>query len=85
VITGHNLSIADVVFAARVRSSQVLLDSSPSTRERVDKSQAVIDKKLEDGISVYGVSTGYGGSADTRTNDHLSLGMSTLSNSACYN
>lgn len=77
IVDGHTLSIPNVVAVARY-GAHATLDTSPSTRERVDASQNAIDKKLADGLSVYGLSTGYGGSADTRTNDHLILGKSLL-------
>ena len=48
--------------------------SSQDLRDKVDASCAVIDNKVAAGISIYGVSTGFGGSVDTRTNDPLALG-----------
>ncbi|KAI0034707.1 phenylalanine ammonium lyase [Vararia minispora EC-137] len=73
VIDGHTLSVSDVVAAARYGSS-VALDESKDVRARVDKSRSVIVGAVEAARSVYGVSTGFGGSADTRTNNHLALG-----------
>jgi histidine ammonia-lyase len=61
VVDGHNLSISAVTAAARYHAS-VTLDNSPSTKSRIAKSRNVISSKVEAGISVYGVSTGFGGS-----------------------
>jgi len=54
------------------------LTSSQDLRDKVNASRAVIDDKVAAGISIYGVSTGFGGSADTRTNDPLALGAALL-------
>ncbi|KAF8342677.1 phenylalanine ammonia-lyase [Cantharellus anzutake] len=61
-VDGQTLSIPAIVAAARYGAS----------------SRKVIQAKLEAGHSVYGLSTGFGGSADTRTNDPLALGKSLL-------
>jgi len=60
-IDGHNLSIAAVAAAARL-NAQVELTGSSVTRQNVKKSRAVIDGKITSGTSIYGVSTGFGGS-----------------------
>jgi phenylalanine ammonia-lyase len=41
-------------------------------KENVAKSRKVLEEKDAAGISIYGVSTGFGGSADTRTDDSIS-------------
>jgi phenylalanine ammonia-lyase len=61
IIDGHNLSIPAVTAAARFNAS-VHLTGSLVTRQNVKRSRAVIDNKIASGISVYGVSTGFGGS-----------------------
>jgi len=76
-IDGKTLSIAGIVAAARYNSS-VHLDQSPRTREKVDKSRECISDKVDQGISIYGVTTGFGGSADTRTDSPLVLGHALL-------
>ncbi|KAL0574963.1 transmembrane protein [Marasmius crinis-equi] len=76
-VDGHNLSIAAVAAAARY-STQVELDNSPHVKSSVAKSRAVIADKVESGASVYGLSTGFGGSADTRTDQPLLLGKALL-------
>ncbi|KAI0057876.1 phenylalanine ammonia-lyase [Artomyces pyxidatus] len=76
-IDGHTLSIPAVVATARYNAS-VSLDTRPEIRERVDKSRNVIVGVVEAAKSVYGVSTGFGGSADTRTSNTIALGHALL-------
>ncbi|KAI0260177.1 phenylalanine ammonia-lyase [Gloeopeniophorella convolvens] len=73
MLDGHSLSIAAVVAAARY-GVPVALSDAPELRARVDASRAVLERKVAAAKSVYGVSTGLGGSADTRTNDVIGLG-----------
>lgn len=63
VIDGHNLSIPAVTAAARFGAA-VNLDASPETKDRVLKSRLVIVDKVNSHKSVYGVSTGFGGSGE---------------------
>ena len=63
LIDGHTLSLAAVNAAARY-GIPVLLDSSPEVKARVKRSKATLDDKLRDKKSIYGVSTGYGGSGE---------------------
>lgn len=76
-VDGQHLSIAAVTAASRYNAT-VVLDGSPSVRARMAKSRDVITSKVEAGTSVYGVSTGFGGSADTRTDEPLLLGNALL-------
>ncbi|KAL4071313.1 L-Aspartase-like protein [Scleroderma yunnanense] len=87
-LTGSSLSLSQVAAIALYPPSsaphdnacapRLHLTSSQDLRERVDASRAVIDDKVTAGISIYGVSTGFGGSADTRTDDPLALGAALL-------
>ncbi|KAI0827896.1 phenylalanine ammonia-lyase [Trametes gibbosa] len=77
VVDGETLSIPAVTAVAR-HSAGVILDDSPHIQDRVLKSRQVIADKVKSEKSVYGVSTGFGGSADTRTNDPLTLGHALL-------
>ena len=65
VIDGHTLSIPAVAATARF-GAPVTLDTSEDTRERVLKSREVIVEKVNSHKSVYGVSTGFGGSGEHR-------------------
>jgi phenylalanine ammonia-lyase len=77
LINGYTLSVPAVAAVARCNAS-VTLDDSPATREKVEKGRNFIDHKLNAGQSIYGLSTGFGGSADTRTSHHLALGSALL-------
>ncbi|KAH9944638.1 phenylalanine ammonia-lyase [Amylocystis lapponica] len=77
LVDGQTLSIPAVTAAARYGAS-VTLDGSVEIQDRVARSRAVIVDKVNAETSVYGVSTGFGGSADTRTNDPLALGHALL-------
>jgi phenylalanine ammonia-lyase len=61
VIDGHNLSIPALVAAAR-HNTQVVLNGSVEVKTRIQRSREVIVGKVEASKSVYGVSTGFGGS-----------------------
>jgi hypothetical protein len=61
VLDGQSLTIAGVVGVARYGTS-VALDDAPEIRERMAKSRNVLVGKVQAAKSVYGVSTGLGGS-----------------------
>ncbi|KAJ7587017.1 L-Aspartase-like protein [Mycena floridula] len=63
-VDGQNLSIAAVTAAARYNAT-IVLDKSELICARVLKSHSVIAKKVEQGTSIYGLSTGFGGSGET--------------------
>lgn len=77
VVDGQSLSIPAVTAAARYNVS-VSLDNSSLTQDKIAVSRQVITDKVDLGLSVYGVSTGFGGSADTRTNQPILLGQALL-------
>ncbi|KAG6878186.1 hypothetical protein C0993_010947 [Termitomyces sp. T159_Od127] len=77
VVDGKTLSIAAVTATSRYFAN-VVLSNSPAIAAHVDKSRNVLTTKVDAGASVYGVSTGFGGSADTRTDQPLLLGNSLL-------
>ncbi|KAJ7783266.1 L-Aspartase-like protein [Mycena metata] len=77
-VNGQTLSISAVTAAARDVSVGVELSNDAAVKERVAKSRAVITDKVEKGTSVYGLSTGFGGSADTRTDKPILLGHALL-------
>ncbi|KAJ7691159.1 phenylalanine ammonium lyase [Mycena rosella] len=68
IVDGQTLSISAVAAAAR----------HIDVNERVRRSRRVISDKVDKGVSVYGLSTGFGGSADTRTDKPIHLGMALL-------
>ncbi|RAK97531.1 aromatic amino acid ammonia-lyase [Aspergillus ibericus CBS 121593] len=63
-LDGKTLDLATVVAGARYGKGVSL---SQTTREQVCRSEAALKKHLADGELVYGVNTGFGGSADTTT------------------
>nr|GAT60527.1 phenylalanine ammonium lyase [Mycena chlorophos] len=75
-ITGETLSISAVAAVARHSSVPVYLSSDQ--KERVARSRSVIADKVDKGSSIYGLSTGFGGSAVTRTGNAILLGHSLL-------
>jgi phenylalanine ammonia-lyase len=77
VLDGKTLSIAAVTAASRYNAS-VELDGSPAVKGRVQRSRDIMHKKVQEKSSIYGVSTGFGGSADTRTDKPLVLGNALL-------
>ncbi|KAL1745026.1 L-Aspartase-like protein [Schizophyllum fasciatum] len=77
IVDGQTLSIAAVAATAR-HGAAVQLSNSSHVRRRMEKSLQVIADKVENGISVYGVTTGFGGSADTRTDVPEVLGHALL-------
>ncbi|TFK44776.1 L-Aspartase-like protein [Crucibulum laeve] len=76
-VDGQTLSVAAVAASARYHAV-VELDGSSKVKDRVAKSRKVIADKVASGASVYGLSTGFGGSADTRTDRPLLLGHALL-------
>ncbi|KXN85379.1 Phenylalanine ammonia-lyase [Leucoagaricus sp. SymC.cos] len=76
-VDGQTLSLAGVVGVAR-HGASVILDESPAVKSAIVKSRTVIENKVNNGTSVYGLSTGFGGSADTRTDQPLLLGHALL-------
>ncbi|KAH9006137.1 phenylalanine ammonia-lyase [Lactarius hatsudake] len=77
IVDGHSLSVPALVATAR-HNAQVFLNGSTEIRSRIQTSRDVIVGKVETSKSVYGVSTGFGGSADTRTPNTLALGSALL-------
>ncbi|KAI5890284.1 phenylalanine ammonia-lyase [Schizophyllum commune H4-8] len=77
IVDGQTLSIAAVAATAR-HGASVQLSNSHHVRRRVEKSLQAISDKVDNGISVYGVTTGFGGSADTRTDSPGVLGHALL-------
>jgi phenylalanine ammonia-lyase len=76
-VDGRNLSISAVTAVSRYNAA-VVLDSSPAAKARLASSRDVITSKVESRTSIYGVSTGFGGSANTRTDEPLLLGHALL-------
>lgn len=63
IVDGKTLSIPAVTAAARYGAT-IALDEKDELKEQVAKSRAVIVSKVNAETSVYGVSTGFGGSGE---------------------
>ncbi|KAF2473409.1 phenylalanine ammonia-lyase [Lindgomyces ingoldianus] len=76
-ISGQSLDIASVVAVARNGCSPEL-ETTPEVLDRIQKSVDTLEEYLSKGYYAYGVNTGFGGSADSRTKDVLALQRSLL-------
>ncbi|KAJ5652801.1 L-Aspartase-like protein [Penicillium longicatenatum] len=77
VVSGNQLTLADVVAVARYGTA-VFIDKSPELREGVDKSVNFLRQCVEQGEILYGINTGFGGSANTTTDDTKNLQISLM-------
>ncbi|OCB91043.1 phenylalanine ammonia-lyase [Sanghuangporus baumii] len=85
-LTGDDLTLSAVVAVARypelvsaaIDEALASLSRDDSRIEALNSSRKIIDDKLAQNKSIYGVSTGFGGSADTRTAEHDLLGFALL-------
>ncbi|KAK3386056.1 L-Aspartase-like protein [Podospora didyma] len=71
-LTGNDLSIADTV-AVSCYGVKCSLTDNEDILHRIAESVDFLRRELEAGHVVYGVNTGFGGSADTRSDDHERL------------
>ncbi|PYH85270.1 phenylalanine ammonia-lyase [Aspergillus uvarum CBS 121591] len=72
VLDGRSLDISSVIAVARHNQHAVITES----KHVVQAMQASVDilaKRIQGGEVVYGVNTGFGGSADTRTREYAAL------------
>ncbi|KAI0425529.1 L-Aspartase-like protein [Xylaria sp. FL1042] len=79
-ISGGDLTIADVVAVSRDLAQVKLTSESMDAIEACSK---VIQEKLAKGDVIYGVNTGFGGSANTRSNDVERVQQSLISHLTC--
>ncbi|KAK4445956.1 Phenylalanine/tyrosine ammonia-lyase [Podospora aff. communis PSN243] len=83
-VNGQDLSIAQVI-AVSCHGATARLTDAPEVLDLVNRSVAFLESELKDGRVIYGVNTGFGGSADTRTDNferlqdaaiqHLNVGI----------
>ncbi|KZV83813.1 phenylalanine ammonium lyase [Exidia glandulosa HHB12029] len=76
-VDGRSLSVPALVVIARY-DAEVKLDDRPDVKDAVLASRKALEDKLKSNTSIYGVSTGFGGSANTRTSHFNALGASLL-------
>lgn len=79
-VDGNRLTIADVVAVSR-HGKQVELTSE--SIEAIEVCSDIIAEKLAKNEVIYGVNTGFGGSADTRSNDVERVQQSLISHLTC--
>ncbi|KAM7192868.1 phenylalanine ammonia-lyase [Naviculisporaceae sp. PSN 640] len=82
IVTGKNLDISTVVAVSR-GNTQPHLTKDEATVARIYDSVKVLAEYLGQGSTVYGVTTGFGGSADTRTNNSDRLQNALLQLTQC--
>ena len=66
-IDGFNLNTS---LYMKICSGNVTVNLCPEAMERVSQSRAVIEERLQDGKSYYGINTGFGALAEVRIEDH---------------
>lgn len=76
-LDGHNLDVADVV-AISFHECQAHLSEDATVAKALQSSVDVLFKHLAQGWYVYGVNTGFGGSADSRTEEVVALQASLM-------
>lgn len=79
-VDGRSLTIADVVEVSRQLKHVELTSESINAIEVCSK---IIPEKIAKGNIIYGVNTGFGGSADTRSNDVERVQQSLISHLTC--
>lgn len=72
LIDGTELDIASVIAVAKFKC-EAHIDTTHKLIRSMDGSVKLLEEYLSKGYCVYGVNTGFGGSADTRTTDLTSL------------
>ncbi|OJJ96465.1 hypothetical protein ASPACDRAFT_34556 [Aspergillus aculeatus ATCC 16872] len=72
VLTGSTLDMGAVVVVAQ-HGQHATMTSDPTIRQSMEASVEFLDQQLQRGEVVYGVNTGFGGSADTRTTHYAGL------------
>ncbi|KAL4985198.1 L-Aspartase-like protein [Aspergillus falconensis] len=71
-LDGHSLRLSDAVAVSKY-GAQITITDDLSALSRMEDSVALLEKKIAEGRVVYGVNSGFGGNADTRTNAHEDL------------
>ncbi|KAL3460305.1 L-Aspartase-like protein [Aspergillus heterothallicus] len=72
VLDGHTLKLSDAVAVSKY-GAKLSVTSDQDVLSRMEASVALLDERLATGRVVYGVNSGFGGNADTRTHAHEDL------------
>ncbi|KAI9797341.1 MAG: hypothetical protein M1833_005520 [Piccolia ochrophora] len=81
VLDGNSLRIPSVVSVARQGAHVTFQDTA--VRNRMVQSVSCLHEQLDALHSIYGITTGFGGSADTRTRDYAGLQRALLQHQQC--
>ncbi|KAI0142816.1 Phenylalanine/histidine ammonia-lyase [Xylariaceae sp. FL1272] len=79
-ISGRDLTIADVVAVSRHLEH---VELTPDSIDAIQVCSKIIPEKIAQGEVIYGVNTGFGGSADARSNDVERVQQSLISHLTC--
>ncbi|KAH8716736.1 L-Aspartase-like protein [Phaeosphaeriaceae sp. PMI808] len=79
-VDGGSLTIADVVAVSRDLAQ---VELTPAAIDAIQVCSKIIPEKMAEGEIIYGVNTGFGGSADTRSNDVERVQQSLISHLTC--
>ncbi|KAF2148598.1 phenylalanine ammonia-lyase [Myriangium duriaei CBS 260.36] len=82
VLNGENLSLRSLVAVARI-GIPVRIDDGLQLVDKIHASVDLLQRKLDAGHSIYGVTTGFGGSADTTTDQFEDLQTALLQMQLC--
>jgi len=82
IVDGYSLTIPALVAAARYRVAPAL-DNSKQVKKRIEDAVNSLAKRLQSGESLYGINTGFGGSADSRTSNMHALQLALLQHQQC--
>ncbi|KAL2814478.1 L-Aspartase-like protein [Aspergillus granulosus] len=72
VLDGYSLRLGDAVAVSKY-GAQISITSDREILDRMEASVALLNERLATGRVVYGVNSGFGGNADTRTHAHEDL------------
>ncbi|KAF2676488.1 phenylalanine ammonia-lyase [Lentithecium fluviatile CBS 122367] len=70
LLTGKDLTIPQIVSVARHNAR---IEISPAAVESMERSLRMLEQKLHNGEVIYGVNTGFGGTADVRTQQFVEI------------
>lgn len=79
-LDGGSLTIADVVAVSRDLAH---VELTPESIDAIEACSGIIPEKIAKGDVIYGVNTGFGGSADTRSDDVERVQQSLISHLTC--
>ncbi|PVH82587.1 putative phenylalanine ammonia-lyase [Cadophora sp. DSE1049] len=82
-LKGDSLAISDVVAVAQYKANANVDDLPSEVAAKIEESVQFLRKSLEQGHSIYGVNTGFGGSADTNTTATDTLQVALLQMQLC--